>query len=230
MPVGDDAAGAAHDGHKRGDIPRVHDRVAHDVGASAGEQEITVAVAPGAHETGAGGERRVGRAVLIFGRIKRIARQESGGFDFFARAHADGAAVERGRMTVADHEFTQHRLMNRPEHRLAEVQECDERAPKRNAGDEGFGAIDWIKHPHEFSIGAGVGKLFANDSVFGKARGDEIAHEFLRAAVGGGDGGIVGFYLNLEGRVGETRKKEIAAFLGELGQKRAVRREIHGKG
>ena len=47
----------------------------------------------------------------------------------------------------------QHRLMDAAQHGLTAVQEGDERAPERHAGDEGLGAVDRIEHPGELGVG-----------------------------------------------------------------------------
>src|SRR5690606_33007712 len=141
-PVGDDAAGTAHDGDERLDVPGVHDRVAHDVGAAGGEQEVTVGVAPGAGEAHAVPEGVVGGAVLVFGRVERVAGEQGGGGEVGAGTHAHGAVVEGGDDAVADEELVEDGLMDRAEHGLAAVQEGDEGAEERDGGDEGFGAVD----------------------------------------------------------------------------------------
>ena len=230
LPVGDDAAGAAHDGHEGGDVPRVHDRVGGDVGAAGGEQEVAVAIGPGAEEADALGEGVEGGAVLEFGGVERVAGEQRGVGEAGAFAHADGGAVERGGGAVADHELVEDGLVDRAEDGLSVVKEGDERAPERDAGDEGFGAVDGIEDPGEFGVGVEAGEFFADDAVGREFFGDEIAEKLLGAAVGGGDGGGVGFEIDGEGGIEEVGAEEVAALEGEFGEKRAVGREVHTEG
>lgn len=230
VPVGDDAAGSADDRDECGDVPRVHDRVEHDVGEAGGDEEIAVGVTPRADEFGALRESVVARGGLrlITRGIERIAGEERGVFDASGGAAADRFVVERGGDVVADDELVEDRLVNHAEDWLAAMKEGDEGREKRDAGDEGFGAVDGVEDPDEFGVGAIAAEFFANDAVGGKRFGDETAEKFLGAAVGGGDGRGVGFRFDREGEIAEVRTDEGAAFGGELRGEGAKRRQVHG--
>jgi hypothetical protein len=77
--------------------------------------------------------------------------------------------------------------MNASEHRLAAVQQGDERAPERQARDERLGAVDRIQHPDEFGVDALIAEFLAHDAVPGKLPADPRAHQFLRPAIGDRD-------------------------------------------
>ena len=130
---------------------------------------------------------------------------------------------------AADHQLLQDRLMNRAEHRLSVVQQCDQGAPQRHTGDERLGAVDRVEHPHELRVGTIFAKFFANDAVGREFFCDERAKQLLSPFVGGGHRRIVGFDFNGQRGVGKIRADKFAALDGEFGQKRAIRREIHGR-
>lgn len=231
VPVGDDAAGAANDGDEGGDVPRVHDRIEHDVGPAGGDEEVTVGVAPRAVEFGALREGVVaGRGGgLVFGDVEGVAGEKRGVFEVRGGAAADGTVVEGGGGVVAEDELAEDGLMDRAEDGLALVQERDERGEERDSGDEGFGAVDRIEDPDEFGVGVFGAELFADDAMGGEFFGDAVAKELFGAAVGEGDGGGVGFRFDGESEVAEVRTDEVAAFAGELRKKAAVGREVHGR-
>ena len=95
LPIGDHAAGATDDGHERGDVPRVHDRVAHDVGPASRDEQVAVAVAPGTDHADAFRERIPASGVLVLRHIERIRDKQRGGGEACGLAEADGLAVER---------------------------------------------------------------------------------------------------------------------------------------
>ena len=78
MPVGDDPAGAAHDGNQRGDIPWVHDGIDRDIDESGGQHEVTITVGPRAVEPGLGDEAVTRCPVLILGEIEVVAGDQGG--------------------------------------------------------------------------------------------------------------------------------------------------------
>lgn len=226
-PIGDDTAGAANDGDEGGDVPGVHDRVEAEVGEAGGEEEVAVAIAPGAVEADLPREAVGGGAVLVAGEVEGVAGEKGGVGEAGGRADADGAVVERGDVAVADHELAEDGLMDATEDGFAAVEKGDEGAPERDAGDEGFGAIDRVEHPGPFGAFVEVAEFLAKDAVIGEARGDEAAHELLGAAIGGGDRG--GIALEIDGEVGaaEERADKIAGGLGEFDKERAEGREVH---
>ena len=227
VPIGDDAAGAADDGDEGGDIPGVHDRIEGKVGPAAGDKQVAVAVSPSADEFGRGEQAVGGGAVLVFGEIERVAREQRSIGEARGGPAADGAAVEGGGRAVAEHELAQNGLVNAAEHGLALVEEGDECAPKRDAGDERLGAVDGIEHPDELGVGVLGAKFFADDAVGGEFCGNEPAQEFFGAAIGGRDRGGIGFGFDGEGGIREVWADKVAAALGEFGRESAVGREIH---
>lgn len=168
MPVGNDAAGATDDRHEGGDVPRVHDGIETHVGPAARHEQVAVAISPSADEFCLGEQAVAGGAVLIFREIERVAGEQGGVSEPTGGATADGAVVERGGDAVADHELTEHGLVDHAEDGLAVMEECDQGAPQRDAGDEGFGAVDGIEDPNEFGVGAIAAEFFADDAVGGK--------------------------------------------------------------
>src|SRR5690606_27366310 len=113
-------------------------------------------------------------------------------------------------------------------HGLSAMQEADEGGPERDAGDEALGAVDGIKHPSPFGLGAHVAVLFADDAVLRKAFGDQFAHHLLGAAVGGGDGGLVGLELHRGAGIAEVGGDERGGGGGEFGGEVVVGGEVHG--
>ena len=187
-PVGDGAAGAADDGDEGGDVPRVHDGIDADIHESSREKKVAVAIRPSAVESGGVDETVAGGAVLIAGEIAMVAGDE-GGFGQGSRgAGAHGLAVEGGGRIVADDELTEGGLVDGAEDGLAVVEEADEGRPERDPGDEAFGAVDGIEDPNPFRVGVQVAVFFADDAVGREMCSNEVAHDFLGAAIGGRHG------------------------------------------
>ena len=72
VPRSDLAAGAFNDRDERDDIPEVHDRVEHDIGVTGGDEEVAVAIAPGAVEAGHAHQLLEGDAVLVLAYIDEV--------------------------------------------------------------------------------------------------------------------------------------------------------------
>ena len=117
--------------------------------------------------------------------------------------------------------------MNATEHGLAAVEQRDERAPERDAGDEGLGAVDGIEHPDKLGVGAVIAEFFADEAVTREFFRNEPAHEFLGAAVGDRDRRGVALGLDRERAVAEVRTDKLAARAGELGHERAMGIQLH---
>ncbi len=79
-------------------------------------------------------------------------------------------------------------LVHHADHGLAVLDEPDQRAPDRDAEDEGPSAVDGIERPAIGALGGLVGEFFAGDAVLGIVRLDQPAHRHLGAAVRLGDG------------------------------------------
>jgi hypothetical protein len=73
--------------------------------------------------------------------------------------------------------------MHHPEYRRAPVQQGDQRAPDRKAGNEGFGAVDGIQHPDIFRLLALIAEFLADNAMLGKVGLDQAAHHGFGGAV-----------------------------------------------
>ena len=228
-PVGDGAAGAADDGDEGGDIPGVHDGIEGDVDEAGGEQEVAVAVGPRAVESAGVDEAVACVNVLVAGEVAVIAGDECGGGEVGRGTGADELAVQgRGRV-VADDELTEGGLVDGPEDGVAVVQEADESGPERHAGDEALGAVDGIEHPDPFGLGVQSTVFFSDDAVVGESSRDHVAHDFFRATIGCGHGGIVRLEVNGGAGIAKVGRNKVGAGLSEFGDEETVGGEIHGR-
>ena len=98
-------------------------------------------------------------------------------------ALALAAAVARAG-AVAEEALGGERLVHQPVDRRAEAQEPDQRAPHRQPGHEGLGAVDRIEHPDIFGVAAVGAELLADDAVGREGAPDELPHRRLAGAVG----------------------------------------------
>ena len=71
--------------------------------------------------------------------------------------------------------------------RLAAPGQRDQRAPGRQAADEGFGAVDGVEHPDIFGVGAFGAEFLAQNTVLREGLFYQRAHGGFGGAVGGGD-------------------------------------------
>jgi len=228
-PIGNGAAGTADHGDESGNVPRVYDGIDRDVDEAGGEHQVTVAVGPRAVEA-AGVDQRIGiRVRLIVSEVAVVAGNQSGLGEVSGGAAADRLAVERRRVVVADSELTERRLVDGAEHRLALMEEADEGGPKRDAGDEAFGAVDRIEHPDPLRASVFTAEFLPNNAVIREARFDHLPHNFFSAAIGGGDGRVVDLELNGGAGIAEIRSDEVGAGAGEFGEEGAFRGEFHGE-
>ncbi len=128
-----------------------------DVGVAGGDHAEGVAVAAVAGEAHrrprpgrrpAGRRRRRSPGVVVnsaaSARLGAGARRER-------RRGPPGAAVP-GARAIAGKALAGEGLGHHAEQRLALAQKADQRAPHRQAGDEGAGAVDRIEHPDEFRV------------------------------------------------------------------------------
>jgi len=76
-----------------------------------------------------------------------------------------------------------HRLVDDAEDRHLAIQQADQRAEHRPAGDEGPGAIDRVQHPAEPRLRPIQPELLAQNAVTGESRGEHRAHGLLGAAI-----------------------------------------------
>src|SRR3974377_4685 len=125
-------------------------------------------------------------------------------------------AVSRG-AAVAGKFLAREGLVHHADPRLAEPHQADQRTPSHHAGDEGFGAIDWVEDPDVFCVGA-LGTVFlANDAMTRKVLTNQNAHGLFGGAVGGGDWIETAGLLVVDGqRCAEKRQNGIARNTGEL--------------
>ena len=80
--------------------------------------------------------------------------------------------------------------------------QSEQRAPDRDAGDEGAGAVDGIDDPGEAAGRRLVLELFADDAVIGEALGEQCADGALGLAVGVGHRVEAGCELVVDGKLG----------------------------
>jgi hypothetical protein len=88
------------------------------------------------------------------------------------------------RTAVATKTLADIGLMHHPEHGSALVQQRDQRAPDRKAGDERLGAVDRVQHPDIFGVLALIAEFLADNAVLGEVGLDQPPHHRLRGAVG----------------------------------------------
>lgn len=74
-------------------------------------------------------------------------------------------------------------LVDEAHHRFAVAVEADQRAPDRNAGNEGTRAVDRVDHPDIFPVEADRAVLLAENAVAGKLLLDDGADGRLGGAV-----------------------------------------------
>src|SRR5262249_37389221 len=139
VPGGDDAAGAADDGHQWEHVVRLEFGLDHEVDVAGGEHAIGVAVSAIAREPhrlldlaeqaaiGAVHERRAGGE-------QPCLRQVSAGA-YSQIALAGRSAVVCG-TAVAAELFAGERLVHHPEYRHAQAREGDQGSPHRHSSDE----------------------------------------------------------------------------------------------
>lgn len=228
VPAGEAAAGAFDDGDEGEEVPGAEDGIEHDVGASGGDEEVAVAIPPGAEESGAAAQGFKGLVVLMAFDGGGVGAEDGGAFEGDALADADGAAVEGGGAAAAEAHFLKDGLVDAAGDGAAAVEQADEDAEEGDTGDKGFGAVDRIEDPDEFGIGAVGTEFLAEDAVVGVVFGDEGAHDFLGPAVGDGDGGEVGFFFHCEVRVAEVGEDGLAGGAGEGFKEEEGGRELHG--
>ena len=227
LPVGDGATGAADDGDEGSDIPRVHDRVAHDIGPAGGEEQVAVTVAPGAGEARTRGGTGEGWAVLVSGGCQPIGGEQCALGEGAGGPAAHRLAVERGGATIAQEELPENGLVDGAQHGLAMVEKGDEGAEKRAGSGEALSPVNRIQHPDELGVGTIVAELFADDAVVRKAPGDHRAEELLGPAVGGSDGSLVGLDFHGEALLAKEGADQLCAGFGEFDHEGAWGGEIH---
>jgi len=106
--------------------------------------------------------------------------------------------------------------------RHAPVFETDQRAPDRQAGDEGAGAVDRIEHPDVFGIDPLAAEFLAENAVLGMALGQEIAHRPFRRPIAHRhrvEGDALELVLDLHPRA-EVRQDRPPGDLGQFVEKR----------
>jgi hypothetical protein len=103
------------------------------------------------------------------------------------------------------------------------VQQRDQGAEQRAAGDEGAGAVDRVEQPDPFGIGP-VGAVFlAPDAVAGEALAQQGADGAFGAAVGLGDGAGIALGVNQQGRTEKGADDRPRRLGGRLGRRDVVR-------
>jgi hypothetical protein len=122
----------------------------------------------------------------------------------------------------ADPALARNWLVDDAEDRPALICQRDQRAEQRHAADEGFGAVDRVKHPDEFGRLALRAELLADDAVLGEARRDQLAHRRLGGAVGHRHRRPVGLVVDGD-PLAEIRADRLSSRVGEVGRERQER-------
>jgi hypothetical protein len=102
-------------------------------------------------------------------------------------ARADRPLIAR-LPAVAREALGRERLVHHAVDRHTVPHQSDQRAPDRQAGDEGPRAVDRIEHPDIFGIGVLGAELLAEHAVPGELALDQMAHDHLAGPVALGHG------------------------------------------
>ena len=130
------------------------------------------------------------------------------------------SAVARRRPAQrADPTVIGHQVIDDSDYRDALMQQCDEGAKYRQAGDKRCGAVDRVEHPDIFGIGVLRAVLLPEDAVRRKLRLDHGAQSALDALVGIGD--ITRIRLQFDGGARQQRPgHDLPAPVGQCGSER----------
>ena len=151
-----------------------------------GQQAVVVAIAPIAHQPRA--------------RRQRFKARKAGGIEHGRMGGADDGLRQRGRgpgadeaplsaspyprpFAVAAEGLPHHGLMHEARRRLAIAQQTQQAAPRRQAGDEGPGAVNGIYDPAPRRCAALCAELFADDAVLRIAGVDALTDALFHRAV-----------------------------------------------
>ena len=123
--------------------------------------------------------------------------------------------IQSGGAIITNHPLTKNRLINHAEQGLPFVAQADECDVKRNAREEGFGAINRIEHPAELSVDVLRPKFFAQDAVRRIGFLNRRTHLAFGFLIGDGHGCAVGldFDVGIDARMG--RDQDSAGEVGE---------------
>ncbi len=227
VPVGDHPPSTSDHRNKRGGIPRMHDRITHDVRPSAGDRKISVAITPGADHPHSPGERLPTFRILMACNVERIGRKQCGFRQGFCTAYVYWSAIQRGRHCITHNQLPQDRLVDATEYRLPAVQQGDQGAEEGARRGKAPGAINRIERPNKFRVDPIRTILLAKHAVGWESPRNQPAHEFFRAAIDGSYRGLVAFPLDSEFMIAEKGADEVTACLRQLDQKSAVICEVH---
>ncbi|MCY1294247.1 hypothetical protein D9M70_435340 [compost metagenome] len=95
---------------------------------------------------------------------------------------AVGAAIVR-LGAVGKEALAGERLVHQAHHRVAIAIEADQRAPDRQAGNEGARAVDRVDDPHIFAVEPDIAMLFAKDAMLRKMLLDQRTDRSFRRLV-----------------------------------------------
>ena len=154
VPVGDPAAGALDDRDQRDDVVGLQPGLDDAVGVAGGDHAIGVAVAAVAGEADRasrpGHRRRARRRRRVTGLVvNSAASARSAQARVAQRRRCRPGPVYQAVLAVAGEALAGERLGHHAENRDAVLEEADQRAPDRQAGDEGAGAVDRVEHPDD---------------------------------------------------------------------------------
>ena len=89
---------------------------------------------------------------------------------------------------VAGETLAGERLVHHAIDRNALAGQANERAPDRDAGDEGAGAVDRVEHPNIVGVGILGAEFLAEDAMGREGALDQVAHHVFAGASALGDG------------------------------------------
>src|SRR5207248_5468992 len=95
-----------------------------------------------------------------------------------------GRALVTRAAAISAEALARERLVHQAEDRLAKAQKRNQRAPGRHSRYERLSAIDAIKHPDVFGIGAFLPKFLADDPMMRKVPPDQRPHRGFGRVVG----------------------------------------------
>ena len=161
-------------GCKRGGVPDVHDRVDHHVGTSRGDQQVSVAVAPGPRDGGCSLQVQVDllrtariEAVQLRSQKHRVASR-SRCETRAGRGAAESARVPGSAASRRVDALVQSGDVDHAHHAGPGSLDPDQRPVQRHAADETLGPVNRIQNPAETGRSRLLAEFLPQDSVVRK--------------------------------------------------------------
>jgi hypothetical protein len=221
FPIGDRAAGIAHDRRQRAVVERIEPAIEADVERAIRDPAIGVAAAA------IDAPLRIAAQALEGGTLAGvewlgIAVAEDGIGQRCPLTGLDRLAIAARRQAVAaDPALRRDGVVDDAEDRRALVGQSDQRAEGRDARDEGLGAVDRVDDPDEVTVEPDGFVFLAEDAVIGMGDGDLATQAVLDSAVDLGDRAVIGLGVEaaaLGDGFADDRATAIGEPLGETGE------------